>query len=173
MSFGAVCTIVKKRFQSSAKSRCLHGSFQFSRQLVPRSWCSSENGKVEKYSCLFDFSYSHSWSKRLILHLTIVRFMHFRYHFCLINKHSVFSLLPLSVFSLLPLLVLRTINWLRHKLPVVHMALLITPWNHFYKTATLKMSTMTNIGMTKRRRATQLTICCRTNQLLVNLQKDE
>ena len=36
---GAVCTVEKERFQSSAKGRCRLCSFQFSRQLVPRSRC--------------------------------------------------------------------------------------------------------------------------------------
>jgi len=35
--FGAVCTVEKERFQSSAKGRCRLCSFQFSQQLVPRS----------------------------------------------------------------------------------------------------------------------------------------
>ena len=35
--FGAVCTIEMKGFQSSAKSRWQFCSFQFSRQLLPRS----------------------------------------------------------------------------------------------------------------------------------------
>jgi len=44
--FGAVCAIEEERFQSSTKSNCWFCSFQFTRQLVPRSRCSSGNCKM-------------------------------------------------------------------------------------------------------------------------------
>ena len=49
MLFGAVCAIEEERFQSSAKSNCWFCSFQFSRQLVPRSRCSSGKCSIRHF----------------------------------------------------------------------------------------------------------------------------
>jgi len=47
--FGAVCAIEEERFQSSTKSNCWFCSFQFSRQLVPRSRCSSGKCSIHHF----------------------------------------------------------------------------------------------------------------------------
>ena len=55
MLFRAVCTVEKKRFQSSAKGRCWLCSFQFSRQLVPCSRCGGGKCSIRSFPvCSWD-----------------------------------------------------------------------------------------------------------------------